>query len=60
MVLCDFETSLVYRVSSRNARATERNLTLKKPKKKKIVKNCLNCPTPRPSGNGVFEKVNLG
>ena len=34
--LCEFEASLVYRVSSRTARAvTQRNLVLKKKKRKK-------------------------
>jgi hypothetical protein len=32
--ISDFEASLVYRVSSRTARATQRNPVSKKPKKK--------------------------
>jgi hypothetical protein len=32
--LCEFEASLVYRVGSRTARATQRNLVLPKKKKK--------------------------
>ena len=34
MDLCEFETSLVYRVSSRTAKATQRNPFLKKTKTK--------------------------
>jgi hypothetical protein len=33
--ISEFEASLVYKVSSRTARATQRNLVSKKPKKKK-------------------------
>jgi hypothetical protein len=35
MDLCEFEASLVYRVSSRTARAIQRNPVSKKKKKKK-------------------------
>jgi hypothetical protein len=35
----EFEASLVYKVSSRTARATQRNPVSKKPKKKKKKKN---------------------
>jgi hypothetical protein len=37
--ISEFEASLVYRVSSRTARATKRNLMLKKKKKKSKNKN---------------------
>ena len=33
--LCEFEAGLVYKMSSRTARATQRNLVLRKKKKKK-------------------------
>jgi hypothetical protein len=36
--ISEFEASLLYRVSSRTARATQRNTVLKKTKKKKIIK----------------------
>ena len=36
--ISEFEASLVYRVSSRTARATQRNLVLKKQKNKKEKK----------------------
>jgi hypothetical protein len=36
--ISEFEASLVYRVSSRTARTTQRNPVLKKPKKKKKKK----------------------
>jgi hypothetical protein len=36
--ISEFEASLVYRVSSRTTRATQRNLVLKRPKKKKRMK----------------------
>jgi hypothetical protein len=35
--ISEFEASLVYRVSSRTARATQRNPVLKKPKTKKLI-----------------------
>jgi hypothetical protein len=35
--ISEFEASLVYKMSSRTARATQRNPVLKKPKKKKII-----------------------
>jgi hypothetical protein len=40
--ISEFEASLVYRVSSRTARATQRNPVLEKPKKKKKkeIKSC--------------------
>jgi hypothetical protein len=37
--ISEFEASLVYRVSSRTARATQRNRVSKKTKKKKNKKN---------------------
>jgi hypothetical protein len=36
--ISEFEASLVYKVSSRTARATQRNTVSKKPKKKKKKK----------------------
>jgi hypothetical protein len=36
--ISEFEAGLVYRVSSRTARATQRNPVSKKPKKKKKIK----------------------
>jgi hypothetical protein len=36
--ICEFEVSLVYRVSSRTARATQRNPVSKKPKNKTKIK----------------------
>jgi hypothetical protein len=45
--ISEFEASLVYRVSSRTARATQRNPVLEKPKPKKIKnkKIVLSLPT---------------
>jgi hypothetical protein len=46
MDLCEFEASLVYRVSSRTARAIQRNPVSKKKKKKKKERtnSHLDCP----------------
>jgi hypothetical protein len=40
-VSLEFKASLVYRVSSRTARATQRNPALKKTKNKVIIQGCL-------------------
>jgi hypothetical protein len=42
-LISEFEASLVYKVSSRTARATQRNPVLKKTKKKKKV-SFINAP----------------
>jgi hypothetical protein len=43
--VCEFEASLVYRVSSRTARATERNPVLKKKQNQTRTKQKLKCST---------------
>jgi hypothetical protein len=42
--ISEFEASLVYRVSSRTARATQRNSCLEKPKKEKRKERKKKCP----------------
>ena len=49
MALCEFEDSLVYRVSFRTPRATQRNLVLKN----NAIKSNLCCPST--FGYGVLE-----
>jgi hypothetical protein len=51
--ISEFEASLVYRVSSRTARTTQRNPVSKNQKKKKKKKK-KKCKVPYPSGYACF------
>jgi hypothetical protein len=58
--ISEFEASLVYRVSSRTARATQRNPVLKKTKQKNKTKNKQTNKIPTTFCITIFQQQNPG